>query len=161
MGELRRHFRDRTWPVHVPRDLQELALRVDCTTRQLTACGQAPSAAELAEILGVGEREVLEARDVMFAYEATSLDAPRTGDGGSDFTELVGDDERGFARAEHIAVLEGLLRFLTARQREVVRLRFGEGLTQHEIGDRVGLSQMQVSRILREAIGRLSEVVAR
>jgi RNA polymerase sigma-B factor len=160
LGELRRHFRDRTWPVHVPRDLQEFALRVDRTTMEVAAAGREPSPAELADMLGVGKSDVVEARGVMLAYEPTSLDARRTTDDERDIAEVVGDDERGYAYAEQAALLDGLLRFLTARQREVVRLRVGEDLTQQEIADRVGLSQMQVSRILRQAIDRLSAVVA-
>jgi RNA polymerase sigma-B factor len=160
LGELRRHFRDHTWPVHVPRDLQELAIRVDRTTARLAASGRAPSTAELAEILRVSEKDVLEARGARFAYQPASLDAPRSGSQDEEIADIVGDDDRGYARAEHVALVDGLLRSLPLRQREVVRLRFGEDLTQQEIGDRVGCSQMQVSRMLRQAIERMSEVAA-
>jgi RNA polymerase sigma-B factor len=162
MGELRRHFRDRTWSVHVPRDLQELALKVDRVTKQLSAAdGRPVSVAQVALELRVPVADVVDARGALGAYEPVSLDAPRTKEDDDDgvIADTVGDDDGGYARAEHLALLESLLRFLTARQREVVRLRVDEDLTQEEIGERVGLSQMQVSRILRQAVQRLGEVV--
>jgi RNA polymerase sigma-B factor len=160
LGELRRHFRDRTWSVHVPRDLQDRALKVERTTTELSAAeGRTPTVTEVAERLGLTDEDVVEARRAMVAYEPMSLDAAPSHDDDRVVADALGDDESGYSRAEGAAVLEGLLRFLTARQREVLRLRFREGLTQQEIGERVGLSQMQISRILREALQRLSDVV--
>jgi RNA polymerase sigma-B factor len=152
VGELKRHFRDRTWPVGVPRDIKELGLKVERTTEELTGrTGRVPSVAELATKLGICEESVLDARVAVQGYEPTALE-----ESGAD---RLGEADGGFQRAEQRVLLEGMLRFLTHRQREVVRLRFSEELTQQQIGERIGLSQMQISRILRDAIQRLGEVV--
>ncbi|HEX7300820.1 MAG TPA: SigB/SigF/SigG family RNA polymerase sigma factor [Solirubrobacteraceae bacterium] len=161
LGELKRYFRDRTWPVCVPRDLKELAIQVDHATEELTTLrGRPPTIGDLAHRLHAGQEEILEARDALMAYEPISLQVPRDREDVDDGTlgDTLGHDEHGYWRTEQDALLEHMLRFLTRRQREVVRLRFGEDLTQREIGARVGLSQMQVSRILREALERLSEI---
>src|SRR4029077_9285047 len=105
------------------------------------------SVADLASALGISEEAVLDARLAGAVYEPITLE-----DSGAD---RIGEAEDGFGRAEQRMLLEGLLRFLTLRQRQVVRLRFGEELTQQQIGERIGLSQMQVSRALREAVQRL------
>ena len=160
LGELRRHFRDRTWSVHVPRDLQEQALKVERATVELSAAkGRTPSIGEVAEALGLTDEEVLEARRALVAYEPLSLDAPAVDDNDRVIADALGDDESGYSRAERLALLDGLLPLLTRRQREVLGLRFREDLTQREIGERVGLSQMQVSRLLQQAIHRLADVV--
>jgi RNA polymerase sigma-B factor len=161
LGELKRYFRDRTWPVCVPRDLKELAVQVDRATEELTtARGRAPSVTELADRLRVSEEEILTAHDALMAYEPISLQIPRERDDldAGTLGDTLGHEEHGYWRTEQDALLEHLLRFLTRRQRQVVRLRFGEDLTQREIGERVGLSQMQVSRILREALDRLTDI---
>ena len=160
LGELKRHFRDRAWSVRVPRDLQELALRLDgaqeAASREL---GRAPTPAELGERLGVSEEEILEAREAGHAYRAVSLDRPRTDDdeGGPAVADAMGGEDPAFSRAEDAATVHRLLRTLTPREREVLRLRFEEDLTQQEIGDRIGVSQMHVSRLIRQAIARLGE----
>jgi RNA polymerase sigma-B factor len=152
MGEIKRHFRDRTWPVGVPRDVKELALKVSHSTEELTGRhGGPPSVTDLASALGISEDAVLDARQAGVVYESVALE----GSGADD----IGEADAGYGRAEQRMLLEGLLRFLTLRQRQVVRLRFGEELTQQQIGDRIGLSQMQVSRILRAAVQRLGDVV--
>jgi RNA polymerase sigma-B factor len=151
VGELKRHFRDRTWPVGVPRDVKELALRVGRATEEMTSAhGRQPAVADVAAALSVTEEEVLDARAAGMAYEPVSME--------ESCADTCGDDDCGYGRAEQHVLLDGMLRFLTLRQREVVRLRFGQDLTQQEIGERVGLSQMQVSRILRQAVQRLGEV---
>ncbi len=161
LGELKRHFRDRTWSVRVPRDLQELALRVDQTVTALAAKhGSSPSVREVAEILDLGEERVLDAMEAAGAYHAGSLDAPRGGrqedDGMMDtVADALGVTEQGFERAEERAILEPLLARISERERTVLRLRFAEGLTQAEIGARIGVSQMQVSRLIRQSIARL------
>ncbi len=163
LGELKRHFRDRTWSVRVPRDLQELALRVDRTATELSlTSGRAPTVAELASAVGVPEEQVLDALGAAGAYRAGSLDAPRSAQGGDDPGEpLVGDalgvEEGGFDRAEERATLAPLLAHVSPRERLVLRLRFAEDLTQAEIGERIGVSQMQVSRLIRAALARLRE----
>jgi RNA polymerase sigma-B factor len=159
MGEIKRHFRDRTWAVRVPRDLQELALRVDRVVAELTReLGRQPSVEEVAGAIDVEADEVLEAMEASSAYRATSLETPRSGgddDPGDTLADSVGTIDDGFARAEQRAVLDALMRSLTPREREVVRLRFEEDLTQAAIGERIGVSQMQVSRLLRQALARL------
>jgi RNA polymerase sigma-B factor len=159
MGEIKRHFRDRTWAVRVPRDLQELALRVDRVVAELTReLGRAPSVDELANAIDAEPEEILEAMQASSAYRATSLETPRAGgdnEPGDTLGDSVGLVDDGFNRAEQRAVLHALMRSLTPREREVVRLRFEEDLTQAAIGERIGVSQMQVSRVLRQAIARL------
>jgi RNA polymerase sigma-B factor len=160
LGELRRYFRDKTWAVRVPRDVQELSLRVERVAGELTAqLGRQPSVPEIAEAVHAEDEEVLEALEATTAYRAASLDAPRhdeEGDEGS-LGAALGTADAGFARAEERAVLDQLLGALSPRDRTVLRLRFDADLTQQEIGDRVGVSQMQVSRILRQSLARLRE----
>ena len=158
LGELKRHFRDRTWSVRVPRDLQELALRVDQTVTRLSL-GQrrSPSIGEVARAVNASEEQVLEALEAMGAYRAGSLDAPRSSRDEETETvaEALGSDDDGFERAEERATLEPLMGQIGERERKVLELRFGEDLTQAEIGERIGVSQMQVSRLIRQALARL------
>jgi RNA polymerase sigma-B factor len=163
-GELKRYFRDKGWWVRVPRDLQELALRVDRAGDQLfDVLRRAPTPDEIAEHLGVSVEEMLEAREAAGAYRADSLDRPRAENDVSarPIAETLGDDDDGYVRAEHAATIERLMRVLSEREREIVRLRFVEDLTQAEIGERVGVSQMQVSRLLRQAIDRMRAAAER
>ncbi len=158
LGELKRHFRDKTWSVRVPRDLQELALKVDRAVASLSReLHRSPSVAEISQAVAASEEQVLEALEAAAAYRATSIDAPRgSEDDGSDtLGDQMGRDEQGFGLAEDRATLDRLLGTVTAREREVLRLRFEEDLTQAEIGERIGVSQMQVSRIIRQSLGRL------
>jgi RNA polymerase sigma-B factor len=159
-GEIKRYYRDRTWNVHVPRDLQELALRVERALGDLEReFSRSPTVAELAERLGVDQEDVLEALQARHAHRAASLDAPaQDADGaGTTIGDHLGVAEEGFGRAEVRADLRSMTRVLTPRERVVLHLRFAHDMTQQEIGDRVGVSQMQVSRILRAAIARLRE----
>jgi RNA polymerase sigma-B factor len=157
-GELRRHFRDRSWMVRPPRDLQEQALAVEKAAEALgRELGRSPTVDELAERTGTDAETVLEAREALSARMSASLSAPSRGgdDDDLDLGSRLGADDAGFAAAEHRATLGALARSLTAREREIVRLRFEEDLTQAEIGAIVGLSQMHVSRVLRQAIDKL------
>lgn len=157
VGEIKRYYRDRTWSVRPPRGLQELVQRVDREIeRARTADGRAPSVGALADRLQLSDEDVLEALEAGPARSATSLDVPvvEHGDGSATLGEMTGAVDPGFARAESRADLDDLLRFLTARERTVLRLRFQEGRTQQEIGAEIGVSQMQVSRILRGALAR-------
>ncbi|HEX7298532.1 MAG TPA: SigB/SigF/SigG family RNA polymerase sigma factor [Solirubrobacteraceae bacterium] len=159
-GEIKRYYRDRTWSVHVPRDLQELTLAVDRARNDLeTTHGRSPTVAEIAERLRVDEEDVVEALQARHAQRADCLDAPaRTDDGSSDtLGDRIATHELGFGQAEKRADLGALARILTPRERFVLRLRFEYDLTQAEIGARVGLSQMQISRILRSAVERLRD----
>jgi RNA polymerase sigma-B factor len=159
LGELKRHFRDHTWSVRVPRDLQELALRVDRTvTRLALGKRRSPSVSEIAQAVEATEEQVLEALEAAGAYRAGSLDAPRTTQGEQEaesIADTLGTQDSGFERAEERATLEPLLARISARERLVLELRFGEDLTQAEIGERIGVSQMQVSRLIRQALTRL------
>jgi RNA polymerase sigma-B factor len=158
LGELKRHFRDKGWSVRVPRDLQELTVRVDRVTEQLAReLGRAPTLAEVAERTGHSEEQVLEAREAAGAYRAVSLDRPRDDDeeGEGSVGAAMGTEDPGFGEAEDAATVQRLMRVLSEREREVLRLRFAEDLTQSEIGARVGVSQMHVSRLIRQAISQL------
>src|SRR4051795_297002 len=127
LGELKRHFRDKTWSVRVPRDLQELALKVDRKMSDLSReLHRSPSVAELSEAVGVSEEQVLEALEASSAYRATSFDAPRGSgdDAGDTLGDQMGAQEQGFGLAEDRATLSRLLGTVTAREREVLRLRF-------------------------------------
>jgi RNA polymerase sigma-B factor len=159
LGELKRHFRDRGWSVRVPRDLQELSVRVDRVTDNLArARGRAPTPDEIGAEIGVTVEQVLEAREAAGAYRAVSLDRPHEEDEESErVAEHLGVEDPGFGVAEDAATVERLMRVLSDREREVLHLRFSEDLTQSEIGLRVGVSQMHVSRLIRQALTRLRE----
>ena len=160
LGELKRHFRDRGWSVRVPRDLQELAVRVERVGEDLTReLGRAPTPGEIAQHVGVTTEQVLEAREAAGAYRAVSLDRPRDDDDESDggMADSMGVEDPGFGLAEDAATVARLMGVLGDREREVLRLRFVEDLTQSEIGARVGVSQMHVSRLIRQAVERLRE----
>ncbi len=158
LGELKRHFRDRTWSVRVPRDLQELALRVDQTVTRLSlGHRRSPSVGEIARAVEVSEEQVLEALEAMGSYRASSLDAPRSSrdEETQSIAETLGRHDYAFDRAEDRATLDSLMTRITERERTVLRLRFRDDLTQAEIGERIGVSQMQVSRLIRQALTRL------
>lgn len=158
LGEIKRYFRDRTWAVRVPRDLQELTLKVDRAVAELAdELHRQPSVAEVGEALDIQPEDVLEALQAGGAYRAVSFDAPRGG-GDEEPTSLadsIGVDEHGFDRAEDRATLASLLAAVAPREREVLRMRFEEDMTQAEIGAVIGVSQMQVSRVIRQALARL------
>jgi RNA polymerase sigma-B factor len=157
LGELKRHFRDKGWSVRVPRDLQEMAVRVDRDAEELALqLGRAPTPAEIATHMGVTAEQVLEAREAAGAYRAISLDRSRDDEEDGDaLADWMGIEDPGFRIAEHAATVERLMSVLNDREREVLRLRFSEDLTQSEIGARVGVSQMHVSRLIRQAVQRL------
>jgi RNA polymerase sigma-B factor len=158
LGEIKRYFRDRTWSVRVPRDLQELALKVDKAVAELSLnLHRQPTIDEIAAKVGADQESVLEALEAAGAYKATSLESPRGNedDAGETLGATMGEAEHGFELAENRATLEHLMRSITPREREVLRLRFEQDLTQAEIGERIGVSQMQVSRIIRQSIARL------
>jgi RNA polymerase sigma-B factor len=160
-GDLRRHFRDRSWAVRPPRDLQELALRVERVSAELlTSLGTAPTVQQLADHAGLSTEAVLEARQAMCAHTATSLSA---GPGEADppgFAARLGELDRGYADVEDRVTLDGLMRCLTRREREIVRLRLQNDLTQQQIGPRGGLAQMHVSRLLRASLAKLRAAAA-
>jgi len=162
LGEIKRHFRDKTWAVRVPRDLQELTLRVDRAVAELSdELQRQPSVGEIAKAVSANDEEVLEALQAGGAYRAISFDMPRGGEEDSaaagTVADSIGIDEVGFDRAEDRATLAHLLGNLSAREREVLRMRFEEDMTQAEIGSVIGVSQMQVSRLIRKAIAGLRD----
>jgi RNA polymerase sigma-B factor len=158
-GELKRHYRDKGWSVRVPRDLQELAARVDrAADRLVHELGRVPTASEIADDVEVSTEQVLEAREAAAAYRADSLDRACSDDqDGTHVLDTLGGEEPGYRQAEQSATVASMMAALSEREREILRLRFAEDLTQSEIGDRVGLSQMHISRVLRQAIVRLRE----
>jgi len=160
VGELRRHFRDKGWTIRVPRELQELTLKVNKEQESASSeLGRPPTPAELAARLGVPVERVLEAREAAHAMRPVSLDRPALPDGEDDGDTLIdrfGSVDAGYRRAEDAVTVDDLLRRLPDRERTVIELRFHEDLTQSEIGDRIGISQMHVSRLLRRALSELS-----
>ncbi len=161
LGELKRYFRDSGWAVHVPRGMQERVMTVNQAVSRLSRqLGRSPSAAEVAEELEAPVEDVLEAMEAATAYEAVSLDAPRPGTGEEEswtLGESLSEDEHGYELVEIGETLRGTLEALPARERLILRLRFEEDLTQAEIAERVGVSQMHVSRILRATIEKLRQ----
>jgi len=158
-GEVRRWLRDHAWALHVPRPLQERVLAATRATDELTRRdGRAPTPAELAAHVGVELEEMLETLEAGRAYGTASIDTPLDGDPERrTLGETLGAPDGRLDDAEEVADLRRLRHLLDDREREVLRMRFMEDLTQMQIAQRVGCSQMQVSRILRRAVGRLRE----
>jgi RNA polymerase sigma-B factor len=158
-GAIKRHFRDHGWSLRMPRDLQELALRVDRLTQQAAgATGIAPTAAEIAAQAGVSVEDVLEAREAHRALHAVSLDQPRRSelDDGDSLVDTLTTAGTEIPLAENRVLLDSLLATLDPRSEQIVRLYYQHDLTQTEIGRRLGYSQMHVSRLLRQAIAQLA-----
>jgi RNA polymerase sigma-B factor len=160
VGELKRYLRDRGWAVRAPRRMQELYLSLSQVVDPLgQELGRSPTIAELAAEVQASEEEVLEALEAGQAYRFASLDAPRSDNDGSESVgDTLGGDDAELARAEHRATLGPLLDQLPMRQRQIVHLRFFEGLTQSEIARRLGISQMQVSRLLSRSVAQLRSI---
>lgn len=152
-GELRRHFRDHSWGVHVPRRLQELSLDVTQATAVLTArLTRAPTTAEIATHLGVTEAEVRTGRELALAYTATSLNRPTSDDGRAELGELLGELDGDLGRVEDRLTITDLVGRLPARERRILAMRFYGNHTQDEIAAQFGISQMHVSRLLSKAL---------
>jgi RNA polymerase sigma-B factor len=157
VGELRRHFRDKTWSVHVPRRAKELYQTVAGVTDDLTSVlGRSPTVAEIAEHAGMTIDETLEALEVRDCYRSVGLEPP--GDEDIAAPGVLRTEDPGFAAADARCTVSSLLRTLpTPRDRLVVELRFLDGLTQAEIAARIGVSQVQVSRLLRANLERMRQ----
>ena len=158
IGEIKRHFRDHGWAVRVPRGLQELSIQLMHVVERLTVeLSRSPTIGELAEATSASEEEVLEALEVSRAYSPLSLSiAPGSNDDDElDPLESLGTVEREYEISEDRAVLEPGMRILDERERTIVRLRFYEGLTQSQIAQQVGISQMHVSRLIRRALEKM------
>jgi RNA polymerase sigma-B factor len=164
LGELRRHFRDRVWTLRVPRGLQESIRAVDVAVAKLShELERSPTVAEIAELLEIGQSEVLEAFEAGAARRMVSLDRPTVGAEAGDETpmaERIGGDDPGFELIEDRAAIDAGSEVLDETEREVLRLRFAEDLTQSKIAEQVGYSQMHVSRILRRALAKLREATS-
>ncbi len=157
LGEIRRHFRDRSWSVRVPRGLQEARAQIAHTVDDLSARnGRSPSVREIAEASGLPVDEVLDALAAGSAQRPAPLSSPG-GEGEDEEGISVGVDEAGYEQAEARATLDAGLADLPARERVILHLRFEEGLTQSQIAARVGVSQMHVSRLIRRALETLRE----
>jgi RNA polymerase sigma-B factor len=155
-GELKRHFRDHAWAIRVPRSLQELHLSTNEAVETLRQqLGRSPTVGEIADYLGEPPDEVVLAIEAGRAYRVHSLDAPAPGE---DRTIEVGDDDPEFDGADERHDLSPMLARLPRRERRILHLRFAEGLTQSEIADRVGLSQMHVSRLLSRSLAELRAI---
>ncbi len=160
LGELRRHFRDKRWAMRVPRDLKEALPKIRAAVDELSKdLGRAPETAEVAEEAGIEEDVVIDALEAAEASRPASLDAPvATGEpDAATIGDLVGSEDENIDEAEWNVLLEERLEQLDDRDREVLYLRYAEDLTQREIGERIGVSQMQVSRILSAALEALRE----
>ncbi len=160
VGELKRHFRDKGWAVKVPRRLQELSFKVNQAVDTLTQRLQrSPTVPEIGEYLDVSPDQVLEALETFEAYNFVSLESDRTTDGAETFSilEYIGKDDQLMAVVDDRAMLAAGLKNLTPQEQQVLYLRFFEGLTQTEIAQRHGISQMQVSRLLRRTLRILRE----
>ena len=158
IGEIKRHFRDKGWSVRVPRGLQELNARLSRLIEELTVqLERSPTIAELAKAAGVQEEEVLEALETGQAYATLSLSAPAGGQENSDLDPLesLGQEEHEYEVSEDRAVLAPGLRVLDERERRILHLRFFEGLTQSQIAQQVGISQMHVSRLIRRSLEKI------
>jgi RNA polymerase sigma-B factor len=156
VGELKRHFRDKAWSVRAPRRMQELYLRLGTAVAALSQeLGRSPTIAELATELSVSEEEVLEALEAGNAYRSTSLDAPVGGQEGEALAGNLGENDPSLEDAERRATLSPLLAKLPPRERLIIYLRFFENLTQSEIAEHLGLSQMHVSRLLTKSVAEL------
>ncbi len=157
VGELKRHFRDKGWAVRAPRRMQELYLRLGKIVSTLSQeLGRSPTIPELATEAQVSEEEVLEALEAGQAYRFASLDAPSPGDDdGDSMSSHLGEEDAGLVDAEHRVALSPLLEQLPRREQTILHLRFFEGMTQSEIANRLGISQMHVSRLLARSLAQL------
>jgi RNA polymerase sigma-B factor len=160
VGELKRYFRDTAWALHVDRSAQELARKIADARREISPVqGRSPTVGELAEYLELSEEQVLDGLQTSDAFDTVSLDAPRSTDGDSEkrIDTLGGEDVR-LGLIDDQATVFAAAQHLPERERQILYLRYGEDLTQAEIAGRIGVSQMQVSRLLRKSVKRLRDL---
>src|SRR5215207_10769164 len=163
LGELKRHFRDKGWALHVPRDLQERALKASREGERLAKqLGRSPKVREVAAELSCSVEAVLEAQEAAASYEAASLDAPtsREDDEAASLVDLMGHEDSSYELVESRDAIASTWKALPEVERQVLELRFMHDLTQREIGEQIGYSQMHVSRLLRRALDRLEIAAA-
>lgn len=158
IGEIKRYFRDKGWAIRVPRRLQELRMQIGTSTAELTqSLGRSPSPRELAEHIGCTVEEIIEGIESSNAYSTLSLDATDDGDDGGAATMLdaLGVDDAGIAHVEVRESLKPLLDRLEPREKKILLLRFFKNMTQSQIADEIGVSQMHVSRLLNRTLEQL------
>ena len=160
LGELKRHFRDRTWAIRVPRRLQELRMAITAANHDLGhALGRPPTVADIAAHLGVSEEEIVEGLEGARAYSTTSLSSPVGDEGGQELGDTIGSNDHGFELAELHIALGPALAALDEREQTILSLRFYGNRTQAEIADQIGVSQMHVSRLLARSLGKLRHLL--
>ena len=160
VGEIKRHFRDTGWAIHVPRSLQERVLKVEQAGKALSSrLGRAPTVEELAAAAEMDVEATLEAMEAASAYETRSLDAPAPAEDqdGRSYGDTIGDRDGGYELVEDRGAVAAAMRALPVRERRILHMRFIEDMTQSEIAERVGVSQMQISRLLRRSLQQLRE----
>jgi RNA polymerase sigma-B factor len=159
LGELKRHFRDKTWAVRVPHSVHDTAMRVRAARERLgPELGRQASVGALAQALRMPEERVLDALNALAANEVVAFDGPCDEPEGRTLGESLGEADPGYRRVEQRAELDDLLRYLSAAERQVLHLRFDENCTQQQIAERVGMSQMAISRLLRRCLQQLGEI---
>ncbi len=158
VGEIKRHFRDRGWAIRVPRRLQDLRMQLTQATAELSQrTGRSPTVAELAQYIGVSEEQILEGIESAAAYSTISLEAGGDSDDAPTLLSTLGTDDPAIASFELREALRPLLEALPERDQQIIAMRFGENLTQTQIAQRIGVSQMHVSRLLARALEQLRE----
>ena len=158
VGEIKRHFRDKGWAIRVPRALQELNASMSGAIETLTAkLARSPTIGEIGRELKTTPEQVLEAMEVGTAYTTVSLSGHPSGEDDLDPLETIGTEDDNFERSEDRAALAPALAALPVREREILRMRFEEGLPQTQIAERVGLSQMHVSRLIRKSLAAMRD----
>jgi RNA polymerase sigma-B factor len=160
VGELKRYFRDTAWALHVDRSAQELTRRIADARRAISSLqGRSPTVGELAEYLELSEEQVLDGLQTSQAFDTVSLDAPRSADGEVEKRiDTLGIDDGRLGLIDDQATVFAAAQHLPERERQILYLRYGEDLTQAEIAGRIGVSQMQVSRLLRKSVQRLRDL---
>jgi RNA polymerase sigma-B factor len=159
VGEIKRHFRDKSWAIRVPRRLQELRAAISGVTAELTQdLGRSPTVAEIARKIGVTDEEVIEGLESGNAYTTLSLDAGDSGEEGTlSMLDTIGEDDEALEHVENRESLKPLLEQLDPREKHILTLRFFRGMTQSQIATEIGVSQMHVSRLLNKTLAQLRE----
>jgi RNA polymerase sigma-B factor len=159
VGEIKRHFRDKSWAIRVPRRLQELRASISSATAELTQeLGRSPTVAELAHKVGVTDEEVIEGLESANAYTTLSLDASDSAeDSALSMLDTIGEDDEALEHVENRESLKPLLEALDPREKHILTLRFFRGMTQSQIAAEIGVSQMHVSRLLNKTLAQLRE----
>lgn len=163
VGEIKRHFRDKGWAIRVPRRLQELRISIGRATAELSqSTGRSPTVAELAAHLGVSDEDILEGMESAQAYATLSLDAASADglDEGSSLADTLGEDDPGLGEVETRETLHPLVATLPAREQRIIHMRFYENMTQAQIAEQIGVSQMHVSRLLAKSLAQLRSGLA-